>query len=121
MSNTTLGNVQWKATLLLNLWRSVAASIVWFIVMLFMQYPFAEAVSMLLLPVFYFVILLPLGLFAIFLTEVGVPLVWFFSLMAAIAIVVGDPVLVLISLFNPTILPVQHYSPLNFKLIMLVY
>ncbi len=120
MSNVSLDNVQWGPTLLLNFWRSVAAGIVWFIVRLLIQDPLPEAASMLLLPVVYFVVLLPLGLLAIFLTNVGVPYVWFVSLVAAVSIIVGDPILFLIGLIKPGIFGVQHYSPLNFKLIMLI-
>ena len=120
MSNTSLDNVQWRATLLLNFWRSVAAGIVWFIIRLIMQDSMGEAASMLLLPVVYFVILLPLGLLAIFLSNAGVPYVGFVSLVAAVAIIVGDPIVCLISLIKPGLLPVRNYSPLNFKLIMLV-
>lgn len=120
MSNVSLDNVQWGPTLLLNFWRSVAAGIVWFIIRLFMQDPLSEAASMLLLPVVYFVVLLPLGLLAIFLTNAGVPYVWLVSLIAAVSIIVGDPILFLISLIKPGIFSVRHYSPLNFKLIMLV-
>lgn len=120
MSNTSLDNVQWGATLLLNLLRSVAAGIVWFVIRLIMQDSFGEAASMLLLPVVYFVILLPLGLLAIFLANAGVPYIGLVSLVAAVAIVVGDPILFLISLIKPNLLPVRNYSPINFKLIMLV-
>lgn len=120
MSNTSLDNVQWGATLLLNFWRSVAAGVVWFIVRLIMQDSLGESASMLLLPAMYFVILLPLGLFAIFLSNAGVPYVGFFSLMAAISIIVGDPILFLVSLIKPGLLPVRNYSPLNFQLIILV-
>lgn len=121
MSNERVyGDTQWGPTLLLNLMRSVAASVVWFFFVLIVQGSAAEAANMLLLPVIYFAILLPLGLFAILLSEAGVPFVWFLSLMAAFAIVPGDPVLFLINLIKPGIVPVRDYSPLNFKLIMLV-
>lgn len=120
MSNTSLDSVQWGATLLLNFLRSVAAGIVWFVIRLFMHDSFGEAASMLLLPALYFAILLPLGLLAIFLTNVGVPYIGLVSLVAAVAIVVGDPILFLISLIKPNFLPVRNYSPINFKLIMLV-
>jgi hypothetical protein len=121
MSNISLDNVQWGATLLLNFLRSVAAGIVWFLIrLLLMHDSLGESASMLLLPAFYFVILLPLGLFAIFLANAGVPYVRLVSLVAAVAIVVGDPILFLISLIKPNVLPVRNYSPVNFKLIMLV-
>jgi hypothetical protein len=120
MSNVSLDNVQWGPTLLLNFWRSVAAGIVWFVIMLSSQEPLSGAAAALLLPVGYFVVVLPLGLLAIFLTNAGVPYVWYLSLAAAVMIMVGDPILFLISLIKPGIFGVQYYSPINYKLIMLV-
>lgn len=120
MSNVSLDNVQWGPTLLLNFWRSVAAGIVWFIIMLLSQTPLQEAASILLFPIGYFIVVIPLGLLAIFLTHVGVPYVAWLTMGAVLSIIVGDPILFLISLVKPGIFGVQCYSPLNFKLILLV-
>lgn len=119
MANIEFSNINWKSTLWLNLLRSVSAGITWFIIRAFLQD--GEAASMLLLPVVYLVILLPLGLLAIGLSRVGVPFVSLLSLMAAIAIVVGDPLLYLVSLFKPDIVPMKNFSPINFALILFVH
>jgi hypothetical protein len=120
MSNSSFENVQWGATLWLNFLRSVAAGIVWFGVRLLMQDGFQEAANMLLLPIVYFAILLPAGLFANFLSSAGVPFMWFINLVAAFSIIVGDPILFLVSLIKPDFLPVRSYMPLNFNLLLLV-
>lgn len=118
MTNIEFSNVNWKSTLWLNLLRSISAGITWFIIRLFLQD--SGAASMLLLPVVYLVILLPLGLLAIALSKVGVPFIWILSLMAAISIVAGDPLLYVMSLFKPEIIPMKNFSPINFALILFV-
>lgn len=120
MSQISWNRVQWQSTILLNLLRSVAAGIVWFIIRLLLQDPVADAAVMLLLPVFYFTILLPIGLLAIFLANAGVPFVSLLSMIAAVAIIVGDPPLFLVSLIKPELLPVQGYPLINLNLIVFV-
>ncbi len=111
--------IQWGPTLLVNFVRSVSASLVWIVIVIFMDSG-TEPLTMLLLPVFYFVILLPLGLVSIYLDELGVPFVWFIILMALITILPGDPLTFIIHKIAPKIVPTENYRFLNFILILFV-
>lgn len=111
--------IQWGPTLLVNFVRAVSASLVWIIIVILLDSG-TDPLAMLLTPVLYFAILLPVGLISIFLSELGVPFVWIITLMALVTIVPGDPLTFIIHKIAPKIVPLKNYGFLNFTLILFV-
>jgi hypothetical protein len=117
MSSFSLSEVAWKETAILNVARSVAASVVWLLVCLLMFNTFALA--LLTLPFQYLLFLAPIGIFCSYISRIF-PFVGLITLALAIVIVVGDPIICLITSLKPGLLPVDRYPPFNFVLIMYV-
>lgn len=111
--------INWPATALYNLIRSASAGIVWFVIMLFTSQP-SDAWHALGLPLAYFAFLLPLGLFCAFLIDRGVPLAGLVTILFALILAVGDPLLFVVHKIKPTLLPVDRPGFFNFKLIIFV-
>lgn len=111
--------IQWGPTLLVNFVRSVSASLVWVIIAILVASD-VDPLTMLLTPIMYFAILLPIGLVSIFLNELGVPFVWFLILMALVTIIPGDPLTFIIHKILPRLVPTDSYGFLNFRLIIFV-
>lgn len=111
--------IQWGPTLLVNFERAISASLIWVILAFFLNSG-TNPFTMLLTPIIYFVILLPVGLISIYLTELGVPFAWFITLMALVTIVPGDPLLFIIHKIVPKLVPIKNYGLLNFTLILSV-
>jgi hypothetical protein len=117
MSSFSLSEVAWKETAILNVARSIAASIVWFLVILLVSNTFALA--LLTFPIQYLLFFAPIGIFCSYVSRIF-PFVGLITLVLAISIVVGDPVICLITSLKPGLLPVDNYPPFNFVLIMYV-
>lgn len=114
--------IQWGATAQVNLIRSVCAGIGLAIVSLvILQKPILEALAIIPgSPLAYFLIFLPFGLACSWLSSIGVPWVGLFSLVAALFIVLGDPLVYLIHKWQPSFVPVQEYGFFNFQLVIYV-
>lgn len=114
--------IDWKATLMTNLYRSIAAGIVWTIIMLFTELPASTALLYLIgFPVVYFIFLLPLGLLSAMLSRMGIPLVGIISFVFSLCIVIGDPVLWILNKLTKTpFVPVKKLSFVTFAVILFV-
>ncbi len=75
---------------------------------------------MLIFPIGYLIVLLPMSLISIGLSKIGVPFVGWFPLVISFALLPGDPPTYIIHKFAPKLVPVQKYSFLNFTTIILV-
>lgn len=117
MSGFSLSKVAWKETLILNVARSIAASLVWFLIILLSSNTFPLA--LLTFPIQYLLFFVPLGIFCSYVSRI-LPFVGLITLALAIIIVVGDPLIWLITSLKPGLLSVDKYSPFNFVLIMYV-
>lgn len=109
--------ISWGKTLWVNLIRSFCAAAVWSVFLGISGDP-DTAVSMLLLPVLYFSIFMPLGLLVR--AVPGVPLLGIFNLMAALTILPGDPLLFVLNRMFPQAIPVHNYPFIHFALIVFV-
>lgn len=89
-----------------------------FIISLFMER--GAAPLLLLHPLGYFPIILPLGLLAVLLTKANVPFAGLFQIFISLTIAIGDPLLCLIHKIIPSIVPVEKYGFFNFEIIMYV-
>jgi hypothetical protein len=117
--------IDWRATLLTNLYRAVSAGVVWLLLGLIFgmlrENPTITLTMPILFPLVYFCVLLPLGLFATLLSRVGIPFAGLFSLVAGFTIVVGDPLLWIFDrLTKKSIVPVKDLPFLNLALIYFV-
>ena len=113
-------NTQWGTTLIVNLIRAACAGIVWAVLMLFLQPKDAPIIQMLLLPVGYLIVLLPMSLICTGLSKVGVPFVGWFPVMLSIILLPGDPPTYFLHKFKPQFVPVEKYNFVNFTTVILV-
>lgn len=123
--------IDWKNTLILNLVRSVAAGIVWGIIMfvvamgngggehffkilpVLIMYP-------LLFPLSYLIFCLPMGLVAGFLSSRGIPFVGWIAAFFSLFIAVGDPLVFFFHKYKPQLVPVDKPGFFNFRIIIFV-
>jgi len=112
--------INWKDTLQINLIRSIFAGMVWFFIRLFVETPSGETFVMLLFPLAYLVILLPIGLFANVLSSMGIPFIGIITVIISILIVVGDPLTYFLHKTKPELIPIEHYGFFNFRIIIFV-
>lgn len=110
----------WGATLILNLVRAACAGVVWFVIMVVAKPPDIHPAQMLIFPIGYLIVLLPMSLISIGLSKIGVPFVGWFPLVISFTLLPGDPPTYIIHKFAPKLVPVQKYSFLNFTTIILV-
>jgi len=113
-----LKNVNWGMTLLLNLERSIAAGITLFVISLFLE---GGANPLLLLhPLGFFPIILPMGLFAFLLTKAKVPFAGIIQIFISLTIAIGDPLVYLIHKIVPDLIPIDKYGFFNFEILLYV-
>lgn len=111
--------INWKATFQYNVFRSLCATPIWFLLTLIGPASGGEIPwPMLLFPVIYFAFWLPFGLITGWLAKVGVPFMWMLSIVSSLVIVVGDPIVWLISKIKPDLVPVEKPKFLDFHLIV---
>lgn len=110
----------WKPTLIVNLVRASCAGLVWMILMLFSHEPNAPIAQMLLFPVGYLIVLLPMSLISTGLAKLGVPFVGWFPVMISLMLLPGDPLTYVLHKFAPQAVPVEKYRFLNFTTVILV-
>jgi len=115
MGGLNFNEVAWKETAILNLSRSVAAGIMWFLIC-WVGFNVASFVW-LFFPVQYLLVLAPIGVLCSYLARV-IPFVGLITLVLAVLIVVGDPIIFAITQLKPGLLPVGNYSPFNFVLVI---
>lgn len=113
-------NTQWMPTLIVNLVRAACAGIVWAVLMLFSKTTDAPIVQMLLLPMGYLLVLLPMSLISTGLSKLGVPFVGWFPVMLSLILLPGDPPTYFLHKFKPQFVPVEKYNFLNFTTVILV-
>ena len=119
-------SIDWGATLKHCLLRAFCAGIVWSIVGLMgpgirghggtMDISFLLGLP-LILPIVYLVFFLPLGLLAAKLSA-AVPFVGWLAIISAVLIVVGDPLVCILSLFAPKLVPMHKPGLFMFVLII---
>ncbi len=115
-------SIAWGATLKHNLLRAFFAGIVWAIIILITDGPAKADKGFIfglpfILPVAYFMFFLPLGLVAARLSS-QIPFVGWFALIAAVLIVVGDPLVCILSLIAPRLVPMDKPGLFSFALII---
>jgi hypothetical protein len=112
-------NTLWGPTLILNHVRAACAGLVWFVIMAFTGDPGSHPAQMLLLPVGYLIVLLPMSLISVGLSKIGFPFISWFPVILSLILLPGDPPTYIIHKFAPKLVPVQKYSFLNFTTIIL--
>lgn len=117
MSSFSLREVAWKETAILNIVRSIAASVVWLLIFLLAFN--TVSLALLMFPFHYLLFFAPLGVTCSYLSRI-IPFIGLVSLSLAIVIVVGDPIIYLITALKPGLLPVDRYPPFNFVLIIYI-
>ncbi|MHA1215623.1 MAG: tetratricopeptide repeat protein [Candidatus Hodarchaeales archaeon] len=110
-------SVVWGPTLLVNFFRSLAAGIVWFIFSILIN---STNPNLLLFPIVYFLVLLPIGLIAGKLGETGVPFAGLFSTFISLLVTVGDPLVYILYTIKPELIPVEKFGLFNLRLIIFV-
>jgi hypothetical protein len=115
--------IAWGSTLLINLLRAVGAGVVWMIIMLISRNTSMGLGSILtlplILPIAYFVILLPLGLASMSLNRAGVSYVGLVSIVCSLVIIPGDPVVwIFDQATGHKYLPVKQFGFMNFTVIV---
>ncbi len=114
-------SIAWGGTLKHSLLRAFCAGLVWAIAGKALQGPRWDIATVLLVPVifpvFYLVILLPLGILAAKLSA-AVPFVGWIAIIAAVLIVVGDPLVCILSLFAPKLVPMNKPGFFNFAIVI---
>ncbi len=113
-------SIDWGATLKHSLLRAFCAGLVWAIVMMLTDGHINIGTVLmvpLIFPVFYMAILLPLGILAAKLSGV-VPFVGWIAIIAAVLIVVGDPLVCILSLFAPKLVPMDKPGFFNFVIVI---
>ena len=86
MTNFSLKNINWQATIQVNLIRSVVGGVVWTIISLAIGTPNAW-VALLVWPIGYFLVFLPVGIVAGWLNRIGVPFVGLLTFIPAIMLI----------------------------------
>ena len=111
-------HVLWKETLWHNALRAVGAGIVWGLLMALTD-PDGNALGMIAaMPVMYFVILLPVGLVASWLSSL--PFVGLFAAFIALLVAVGDPLVYVLNRFQPRWVPVDRPGIFSLRIIVFV-
>jgi hypothetical protein len=111
-------HVLWKETLWHNALRAVGAGIVWGLLMALTDSD-GNALGMIAaMPVMYFVILLPVGLIASWLSSL--PFVGLFAAFIALLVAVGDPLVYMLSWFQPRWVPVDRPDIFSLQIIVFV-
>jgi len=75
---------------------------------------------LLLHPIGYFPIILPIGLIAFFLTKANVPFAGLFAIFISLTIAIGDPLVYLVHKIKPELVPVEKYGFFNLQIIIYV-
>jgi|WetSurMetagenome_2_1015567.scaffolds.fasta_scaffold237402_2 hypothetical protein len=117
--------INWKSTLLTNLYRSIGAGVVLFLLTLIFRTSDAplwqRLMWPLIVPLGYFILFLPLGLLTSSLNRVGIPFIGLISVVCSFFIVPGDPIVwIFDQLTGHKYIPVKDFQFLNFALILFV-
>lgn len=112
--------IMWRPTLWVNFLRALFAGPVFFVILLLTGERSPEMISALMLPVTYFIFLLPMGLLFYFLSNIGVPFVGWMPIIFSVLIALGDPFVFLLHKMKPTFVPVYKFNFINFNLIIFV-
>lgn len=123
-----LTSVLWLPTLQLNGLRAVSAGFVIAVISLFMETPgtagtarlTAAATVLLSFPLCYLLFLLPLGLILSMLSRVGVPFTGILAAFFSLLVVLGDPLLFIAGRLRAGLLPVDDFSFMNWRLVIMV-
>ena len=108
--------INWKATFQFNVFRSVCSVPMWALLIILSGQKLSWVV--LLFPVFYFGFWLPFGLLCSWLARIGVPFIGLLSVISSLVIVVGDPIVWIISKIKPELVPIEKPKFLDFHLIV---
>lgn len=122
-NTVSMRNLNWKLTLLVNFYRFVAGSIVWFFIALIISVgdpSISSPWSILLLPLYYPVIIL-VGGGCQWLAQQGVPVVGWFALFLALIPISGDPLVYFLKQKRPDLVPVEPFRFFNRYIMLYVY
>ena len=111
-------HVLWKETLWHNALRAVGAGIVWAILTAITGIESNPAVPLLAIPVTYFFFLLPAGLLASWLSFI--PFVGLIAGFIALLVAVGDPLVYMLSWFQPRWVPLDRPDIFSLRIIVFV-
>lgn len=112
--------VQWGPTLQVNLMRAFAAGLIIFIATAIANQDASMWFIPLVLPIGYLIVYVPMGLIAEKLSEKGVPYVGWVTVIIALIVMIGDPIIYILYKFAPRLVPVEHFSFINFVMILFV-
>lgn len=118
--------IDWKATLQVALFRSVAAGVMFAILGLIMAIgakpgsgtpPFYVFLLMPIVLPFVNIVCIPLGIVCAFLSEKGVPFVGLFTFYPLLYMTPGDPLTFFVHKYKDSLIPVDKFKFLNFNMI----
>ena len=114
-------SILWGGTIWHNTLRAACAGLVWSILFLVTRQGHASDVIALpiIFPIGYLIFFLPFGLVCAFLSRF-IPFIGLFTLMCALFVIPGDPLVWILSLAAPRAVPVAKPGFMNFVLIMWV-
>lgn len=113
-----ISEVFWKETLWHNALRAVGAGIVWGLLLLSTGTVGESLRMMVMLPLIYFVVLLPVGLLASLLSSI--PFVGLFAAFIALLVAVGDPLVWVLSKARPEWVPVDRPGFFSLRIVIFV-
>lgn len=115
-----ISSVLWTETLWLNGLRAAGAGIVWGLVSILTGSPGQGLGMLIAMPVSYFIVLVPIGLLASFLTPI--PYIGFvaglISTLFALMVAVGDPIVYVLNKFKPTWVPAEEPDLFSLRIII---
>jgi hypothetical protein len=111
-------NIDWKATFMYNVFRSVCATPLWVLFSSLLEKHFVW--QMILFPLVYFAFWLPFGLICGWLARLGVPFIGLLSIFSSLVIVIGDPIAWTVHKIKPELVPIDKPPFIDFHLIVFV-
>lgn len=110
-----ISSVLWKETFWHNALRAAGAGIVWCLVFVLTGSP-GDGLGMLVaMPFSYFVVLVPIGLLAAWLS--WIPFIGLITGLFALLVAVGDPLVYTLKQFRPRWVPIEDPDMFSFQLI----
>lgn len=111
MSSSESRKVDWGATIILNLFRTLSAGVTYFILSLFFDKPNFALFGF---PIAYLFAILPAALITSSLSKRGVAFTGLFAWFLCLLVAVGDPLLFIVFKIKPELSPVKQFKFFNF-------
>jgi peptidoglycan/LPS O-acetylase OafA/YrhL len=112
-------NIHWPSTMKYNLLRASGAGIVWLVLALLTGQGW-HAFTMLFFPVVFLVFFLPIGLFAAWLSSLGIPWVGLVAALIAVFVAVGDPLVFVLKKARPELVPAEKVKFFNLQTVIFI-